>query len=1543
MSDMAPLSRDHVHGSPAEGAPMVVLYAPLGSAAFAAAHAVLEQQSAQGTITYVYRPLWVATAKDTRQTLQGYGVQLAIKNMEYKAMDDAAIKDLGGMDDLDGEAALEGAAEDEDEHGFYFGTLRTRRPELNDTITTFKDMLAASLSSQDSSSLKVWALQDLGVLASSRVLNSKEPLRALVEISQNFPFIAPSLTKGKVDKQLEEEVEQLQHSAWGPGFSGAFINGRELPIGENDLAGLLQTIRRELHTVDALGFLQLPISTTRKLLQLPAPSTSLRIDAKHPAVFVLNDVAKDKRYAQWPPTVRELLRPNMWGQISFCRKNVFTMVFVVDPATEDGLAALGYMGSLFQQGAPIRFGVVLAPGASRAAKGAKGGARRGTPFEAGSASRLKALASTYDAAWDADAQVKKLAAAADAAPPPADAADATGSAVALDDEDEETKASAALGLLLTKLFIFCKRKAGNQAAMSFLALTNEVREVGGFFGSHTDPLTEAHLQQAFTHAVQRKKIDGAPIFEGLRSGTLTDYDAEAAAGLSFLQEKGLEAPALLTNGVYTPLAGQSVEQEVMNALNAEVRSVQQLVRARKITDETADVYSAIANHSATFPRYNKDLLLSQEKITLVSLEPAAALKEHMRWLYSPRAAAGEEEEAAEAVEPPEPAAEMQDEMGDEYGEGGNPFDEEEQGGLGEGEGAAAAPAKPITGLRAVTHLVSVDLLDEEGLVLLAHSLQALEASPAGRLRLGVLLNPAKPSAAAAAAAAAWMALAAEPEPVPRLRRLLALLLLAVRAAGPSGTPDAAAVLSSPLLGHLGGRAAAAPPEALAAHRATCAQLGLQPGAAAVISNGRLVHTSGPAGLSLDEVDLALLEEFEFKQRAEAAGVHIAEASPPAAEDGSTLSEAQAEDWRSDALMFAAVQLSAMRLANHEASDGRRKMQLGDDLACGRNCVVLPGHGAGEAMELVAVLDPLSKEAQRFGPIAMQLQQALGLTITLHLNPELKMSEFPLENFYRYVVALEPRFTDAGASLAPQDDHALFASLRTPQVLTLHLDAPDKWLVECVEAAYDMDNVRLSQMPDTQRTLTARYELTAILITGACEDVSSNDPPSGLQLLLGTATRPHITDTLVMSNLGYFQLKAAPGVWEIQLAPGPSSDVYQIKGEPSLLATGHSATSARKSGIELARLVPLTKLRVAVHSFSGEHTLLLATKRPGMERVSILDDDKRQKEGGGGGGGELAADAGVLGSLKSWAGFGGAGGADDETVHVFSLASGHLYERFLKIMMVSVLQRTERKVKFWLLKNFLSPAFIAELPSLAAAAGFEYGLVQYQWPSWLHKQTNKQRIIWGYKILFLDVMFPLSVRKIIYIDADQVVNADVGELWDTPLKGRAAVGMTPFCNKDANADTTGFRFFAQGYWKDHLNGRPYHISALFVVDLHKFRRRGYGDQYRIFYDNLSKDPNSLSNLDQDLPNYAQHVVPIHSLPESWLWCETWCGNQTKPEAKTIDLCNNPLTKEPKLNQATRVIGQRWTDLDEHARKLSVGEATGVAKTVASSADSTPGAF
>ena len=61
--------------------------------------------------------------------------------------------------------------------------------------------------------------------------------------------------------------------------------------------------------------------------------------------------------------------------------------------------------------------------------------------------------------------------------------------------------------------------------------------------------------------------------------------------------------------------------------------------------------------------------------------------------------------------------------------------------------------------------------------------------------------------------------------------------------------------------------------------------------------------------------------------------------------------------------------------------------------------------------------------------------------------------------------------------------------------------------------------------------------------------------------------------------------------------------------------------------------------------------------------------------------------------------------------------------------------------------------------------------------------------------------------------------------------------------------------------------------------------------------------------------------IHSIAQEWLWCETWCGNATKAAAKTIDLCNNPLTKEPKLEGARRIVAE-WPALDAEQRSFTL---------------------
>lgn len=127
----------------------------------------------------------------------------------------------------------------------------------------------------------------------------------------------------------------------------------------------------------------------------------------------------------------------------------------------------------------------------------------------------------------------------------------------------------------------------------------------------------------------------------------------------------------------------------------------------------------------------------------------------------------------------------------------------------------------------------------------------------------------------------------------------------------------------------------------------------------------------------------------------------------------------------------------------------------------------------------------------------------------------------------------------------------------------------------------------------------------------------------------------------------------------------------------------------------------------------------------------------------------------------------------------------------------------------------------------------------------------------------------------------------------------------------------------------MRGNPYHISALYVVDLQRFRAQTAGDRLRGMYHALSADPNSLANLDQDLPNSMQQQIPIFTLDKDWLWCQTWCSDESLKTAKTIDLCQNPLTKEPKLSRARQI--PEWDSYDreiaEFAASLGASELGG----------------
>ncbi|KAH9930812.1 glycosyltransferase family 24 protein [Amylocystis lapponica] len=549
-----------------------------------------------------------------------------------------------------------------------------------------------------------------------------------------------------------------------------------------------------------------------------------------------------------------------------------------------------------------------------------------------------------------------------------------------------------------------------------------------------------------------------------------------------------------------------------------------------------------------------------------------------------------------------------------------------------------------------------------------------------------------------------------------------------------------------------------------------------------------------------------------------------------------------------------------------------------------------------------LVDPLSEAAQKWSSLIEWLLNIPGVTVELHLNPARYREaslHLPLKRFYRYNLQPRPTFDENGDEIHTQTE---FNGLAVEPIYTLAMDVPPSWLVRPREAQHDLDNIQLRTLSAKDRAegLKAVFSLDDLVIEGHARDILTGAPPRGVQLQLVARDGAHIADTQVVANLGYLQFRTTPGVFRLEIRPGRGREIFRME---SVGNDGWASPAVEQSGDE-----------ITLTSFEG-HTLYPRLARlPGMERADVLQDDA-PAEGHRGVLGDVMSRVSSLFTSKSDTAVAVAGSAQAD-INIFTVASGLLYERFASIMILGVLRNTKSSVKFWFIENFLSPSFLEFIPHFAAEYGFQYELVTYKWPSWLRAQKEKQRIIWAYKILFLDVLFPMDLKKVIFVDADQIVRADLLELVALDLHG-APYAYTPM--GDDNVEMEGFRFWKTGYWREFLRGLPYHISALYVVDLVRFRQIAAGDMLRAQYQALSADPNSLANLDQDLPNNLQREVPIFSLPEDWLWCETWCDKERLHRAKTIDLCQNPLTKEPKLARARQI--PEWEEYDAEIAQLA----------------------
>ncbi|KAK7083347.1 UDP-glucose:glycoprotein glucosyltransferase 1, partial [Halocaridina rubra] len=243
-------------------------------------------------------------------------------------------------------------------------------------------------------------------------------------------------------------------------------------------------------------------------------------------------------------------------------------------------------------------------------------------------------------------------------------------------------------------------------------------------------------------------------------------------------------------------------------------------------------------------------------------------------------------------------------------------------------------------------------------------------------------------------------------------------------------------------------------------------------------------------------------------------------------------------------------------------------------------------------DIIAICDPVSNAAQKIGPILLILQEVINANIRVVLNAREKHSEMPLKSFYRYILEPKPLFTDAGDMTA--GPYARFVGLPESPILTLNYHAPENWLVEVVESVYDLDNIKLESV---ESGVHSEFELEYLLLEGHCFEQSSGNPPRGLQFTLGNRQHPVMVDTIVMANLGYFQLKANPGAWLLRLRQGRSADIYAV--------ASHEGTDTPSGSDDV---------QVIISSFRSQVVKIRVAKQPGKQNMELLTDESEESGG-----------------------------------------------------------------------------------------------------------------------------------------------------------------------------------------------------------------------------------------------------------------------------------------------------------------------------------------
>jgi UDP-glucose:glycoprotein glucosyltransferase len=252
--------------------PPAVLYADISAPMFRDFHETLSGMAKQGQISYRvrYRPPqhWVSRPL----FVSGYGVELALKRTDYIVIDDRAAEKL-------------------------------------DTETS-PDLEVKEDAPDDLRPLSSSEVARLGVNSAKYVMDSADPLEALIKLSQNFPKYSSTVAAHNATGEMLQEIRHNRAKMLPGGYNVMWINGVQIDTRQIDAFSLLEHLRRERKLIEKFRGLGLSANDAVRILshqvltEAQAGGEEQRYDYRddseeNQVIIWLNDLEKDSRYEGW--------------------------------------------------------------------------------------------------------------------------------------------------------------------------------------------------------------------------------------------------------------------------------------------------------------------------------------------------------------------------------------------------------------------------------------------------------------------------------------------------------------------------------------------------------------------------------------------------------------------------------------------------------------------------------------------------------------------------------------------------------------------------------------------------------------------------------------------------------------------------------------------------------------------------------------------------------------------------------------------------------------------------------------------------------------------------------------------------------------------------------------------------------------------------------------------------------------------------------------------------------------------------------------------